>query len=442
MDETYDVVVLGTGLTECVLSGLLSVAGKKVLHIDRNDYYGGECASLTLDQVWKHFGLEGEPDAALGKVRQYNVDLVPKFLMANGTLVNMLLHTGVTRYLEFKSVSGSYVLADRRINKVPATEKEILASKLLGFWETKRFRDFVMFVIAYDEKNPKTQSSIKPDTPASALMKKFKLESGTIDVVGHAMALYTDNDWVKRPSLEVIKRMNLYFESLRAYGVSPYLYPVYGLGDLPQSFARLAAIYGGTYMLNKKVDGLTFDEAGHVNGVTCEGETAKCSTVIGDPSYFVDRRKQIGSVARCIAILDHPIGYTNDSESVQVILPSTQIKRKNDIYISMVSFAHNVAPKGKFLAIVSTTVEGTAGPEAELAAGVKYLGATLKTFYSSAPLYVSTSDFEKTGVHVSASYDATSHFMTIGEDIMRIYKQVTGEADVSYILVPKEEEKQ
>lgn len=33
MDEEYDVIVLGTGLTECVLSGLLSVEGKKVLHM-------------------------------------------------------------------------------------------------------------------------------------------------------------------------------------------------------------------------------------------------------------------------------------------------------------------------------------------------------------------------------------------------------------------------
>ena len=50
-DEEYDVVVLGTGLTECILSGLLSVEGKKVLHMDRNDYYGGESASLNLTQV-------------------------------------------------------------------------------------------------------------------------------------------------------------------------------------------------------------------------------------------------------------------------------------------------------------------------------------------------------------------------------------------------------
>lgn len=35
------VLTIEKGLTECVLSGLLSVEGKKVLHIDRQDYYGG-----------------------------------------------------------------------------------------------------------------------------------------------------------------------------------------------------------------------------------------------------------------------------------------------------------------------------------------------------------------------------------------------------------------
>jgi hypothetical protein len=60
MDEEYDCIVLGTGLTECVLSGLLSVSGKKVLHMDRNKYYGGESASLTpLEELYTKFGLPG-----------------------------------------------------------------------------------------------------------------------------------------------------------------------------------------------------------------------------------------------------------------------------------------------------------------------------------------------------------------------------------------------
>ena len=55
-DGEYDVIVLGTGMKECVLAGLLSVKGKKVLQIDRNDYYGGQCASLDMESLCKHFG--------------------------------------------------------------------------------------------------------------------------------------------------------------------------------------------------------------------------------------------------------------------------------------------------------------------------------------------------------------------------------------------------
>ena len=55
MDQEYDAIILGTGLKECLLAGLLSVDGKKILHMDRNSYYGGECASLNLDQLYKKF---------------------------------------------------------------------------------------------------------------------------------------------------------------------------------------------------------------------------------------------------------------------------------------------------------------------------------------------------------------------------------------------------
>ena len=34
-DGKYDVIILGTGLKECILSGLLSIKGKKVSTIDK-----------------------------------------------------------------------------------------------------------------------------------------------------------------------------------------------------------------------------------------------------------------------------------------------------------------------------------------------------------------------------------------------------------------------
>lgn len=136
MNEEYDVIVLGTGLTECILSGIMSVNGKKVLHMDRNPYYGGESASITpLEDLYKRFNIPGAPPASMGRGRDWNVDLIPKFLMANGQLVKMLLFTEVTRYLDFKVTEGSFVYKGGKIYKVPSTEAEALASSLMGLFE-------------------------------------------------------------------------------------------------------------------------------------------------------------------------------------------------------------------------------------------------------------------------------------------------------------------
>ena len=48
-----------------------------------------------------------------------------------GQLVKLLIHTGVTRYLEFKSVDGSYVYKQGKIHKVPACETEAMTSSKL-----------------------------------------------------------------------------------------------------------------------------------------------------------------------------------------------------------------------------------------------------------------------------------------------------------------------
>jgi Rab GDP dissociation inhibitor len=76
-DGEYDAIVLGTGLKECVISGLLSVQGKRVLQVDRNGYYGGDGASLNLSTLFEKFQA-GEAPANLGANRDYNIDLIPK----------------------------------------------------------------------------------------------------------------------------------------------------------------------------------------------------------------------------------------------------------------------------------------------------------------------------------------------------------------------------
>jgi len=307
----------------------------------------------------------------------------------------------------------------------------------MGFFEKRRFKDFLVFCSEYDPDKPKTHSGIKANDLTSKLVANYELEKSTQDVIGHALCLYRDETWLQAPAIETINRTKLYIDSLRHYGKSPYLYPIYGLGDLPQGFARLSAIYGGTYMLNKPIEGFSFDEFGRINGVKSEGEVAKCSAVIADPTYFPDKVKQIGQIVRCICIMNHPIPNTNDSESVQIILPQNQLKRKSDVYISCVSDTHEVAPKGHYIVLVSTTVE-TESPKSELDAGLQILGPVLHQFWSIDPVFEPAHDYKKEGLHISKSYDATSHFETIASDVIRIYQEITGETNVDHLFIPKD----
>ena len=74
-----------------------------------------------------------------------------------GELVKILILSGVTRYLEFKQVDGSYVYKKgAKIYKVPANEREALSTSLMGMFEKRRFKNFLHFVSNFDENDPKT----------------------------------------------------------------------------------------------------------------------------------------------------------------------------------------------------------------------------------------------------------------------------------------------
>ena len=355
-------MILGTGVSECVLSALLSVDGKKVLHIDRNDYYGAECASLSLSQLYNKF-RPGQPvPSDMGRDRDWAIDMIPKFMMANGEIVQMLVHTDVTRYLEFKQIAASYVYRDRRIAKVPSTEMEAVRSPLMGLFEKRRAKRFFEFLQNWRDNDPATHQNIDLDAwPMERVFKQFGLEPGTCDFIGHAMALHLDDTYLQRPARETYERILLYTSSMARYGKSPYIYPLYGLGELPQGFARLSAIYGGTYMLDKPVDEVITDEQGKFVGVRSGEETVKANMVIGDPSYFHSVKgkslvRETAKVVRAICILKHPIPSTDNSDSVQLIIPQNQVGRKHDIYIAEVSHAHNVCPRDLYIAQVLSLI--------------------------------------------------------------------------------------
>jgi Rab GDP dissociation inhibitor len=451
MDEIapdYDVVVLGTGLTECVLSGVLSVKGYKVLHIDRNDHYGGEAASVNIETLFRkytHVRPGEEPWKKYGRVNDWSIDLIPKLLMANGELTNILVSTKVTTYLDFRQIAGSYVQQGNgpraTVAKVPSDAGEALRSSLMGIFEKRRAKRFLEWVGDFKDDDPATHQGLNM---AACTMKevydKFGLEASTRDFVGHSMALYQLDDYITTPGVakETVNRIRLYVNSMARYGKSPYIYPLYGLGELPQGFARLSAIHGGTYMLNASIDEVLYED-GKVSGIKATMKerdeasdvmkfTTKAKKIIADPSYFPEKVKITGYVLRAICILKHPIEKTDGNDSLQLIIPQSQVGRKHDIYIAMVSAAHNVCPKGYYVAIVSTIAETNTNHHLELKPGFERLGEIEEKFMGPPiPLYAPVDSGVKDNIFISKSYDATSHFETTTDDVRDIYQRAEGE---------------
>ncbi|KAL3760099.1 hypothetical protein ACHAWU_002170 [Discostella pseudostelligera] len=425
-DGEYDAIVMGTGLKECVISGLLSVQGMRVLHMDRNNYYGADCASLNLTNLYEKFNA-GKPADNLGANRDFNVDLIPKFIMACGNLTKMLLHTKVTRYLEFKSIEGSYVYKGGKILKVPATPEEALRSPLMGLFEKRRFRSFLLFVDRYDENDAETHQgkNLKVMTMRE-LYDSFGLQPDTHQFISHAMCLELDDVHLDKPALATVKELQTYCYSLSRYGTSPYIYPVYGLGGLPEGFSRLCAIHGGTFMLNHDVDEIVYNDQGEAIGVKSGNAMARAKFVVGDPSYFPKNKvRATGQIVRCICFLNHPIPNCGDLESVQIIIPGPQVNRKNDIFVCSISSSHAVSAKGIYIAIVSTKMEGN-DADKEVIPGLALLGHIMQRFTMVATTYAPVSDGHDDKCYISSSFDASSHFEGDVEDLLSLYKRVTG----------------
>lgn len=104
-------------------------------------------------------------------------------------------------------------------------------------------------------------------------------------------------------------------DSVGRFGESPFIYPVYGLSGIPESFSRKSAVYGGTYMLNMKLTSLTRTEDGkHLLKGIWEGEEGSCTAkrIIAHPSYLKElglenKIKKVSTTVRYICILDHKI---------------------------------------------------------------------------------------------------------------------------------------
>jgi len=424
--------------------------------VDRSGSYGGTCASPNLTDLFKLFNDGKSPPKelfeALGRDKDYNVDLIPKFMMAEGVLKDVLVktkvHTSIQATAGFAAIGGCFVYSKSAgkgwfssgtagVEKLPATPGEALSSTLLGVLQKNALRSFLVFIAGCESAVRGGDGTNLSGMTSRELFKRF-FSASDVDLpqfVGHGMALFPDDGYLDRPASELVAAILLYRDSIARVGTSPFIYPVYGLSTLPEAFSRLCAVQGGVFMLRTDVKELLYED-GKVAGVLAkpdfadEAQAARAAVVIGDANYLPDskRGKPLGEVVRTICLTSAPPRGVS-TPSAQIIVPQAQVGRRHDIYMTVLSHKHNVCAAGKYVCIASTTSEGKPTVDAELEPALALLdkGAVVAKFDSKAPLYAASAAVPEDNVYCTGSYDATTHFQSVMKDVGGLWKLLTGE---------------
>lgn len=97
-----------------------------------------------------------------------------------------------------------------------------------------------------------------------------------------------------------------------------------------------------------------------------------------------------------------------------------------DIFIAVLNWTHCVVKKGYYLAIISTVVE-TDKPTEELKPAFEVIGDVLDTFITISSEYLPIDNSFSDNVFVTKSFDSLSHFQQDTNNVLELYKKMTGE---------------
>lgn len=377
LPSEYDVIVVGTGMAESIVAAAAARIGKKVLHLDGNDYYGGMWASFNLECLQKWLdecrakssdatvandnaslaapgetlvtagspfstvsnieeewllpeslpapeGGEGDdPNAPqvwskeklLSLNRKFNMDLAPKLLFARGALVELLISSNIARYAEFRSVTRVLTWLDNKIEFVPCSRSDVFKTKDVSIIEKRLLMKLLTICVEYKEEN--NEFAGFEDKKFVEYLKSKELTPNLTHYVLYAIAMSSENT----PCMEAVERTKRFLSSLGRYGNTPFLHPMYGSGELPQCFCRLCAVYGGVYHLKRAAEGVLIDQSEACKGiVSTKQRLGTQHLVIGvpnAPSSFLKSIPKKG-MSRAMFITDRSI-MPSEKESLTLL---------------------------------------------------------------------------------------------------------------------------
>lgn len=449
----YDVVVVGTGMTESIVAAAASRIGKKVLHLDSNEYYGGLWATFNfdglqkwiqdlkitksiqqndidikiendekflkasnqystvenIDETWliskdedlpklstkqsqteitddndeeknkktndddnienkdhtKHWTIE----RIKKEYRKFNIDLAPKLLFARGELVELLISSNIARYAEFRAVSRVATFMDNKLTQVPCSRADVFANKTVSVIEKRMLMQ--LLVSCMDQGIDSKEFDGYRDKTFLEYLNTKNLTPIVKHYVMQAIAMATDNTTCR----DGVTRTKHFLNSLGRYGNTPFLWPMYGSGELPQCFCRLCAVFGGVYCLKRQLDGVIINNEKCKSIISGKQKIKLEHLVVGQghiPSEIIENNGE-KNISRGIFITDRSIMQGDKENLTLLYCPPDDNNKQEPVTLIELGPSTNACPQGLFM--IHMTCKRTNTAKQDLAYVVeKFLG--------------------------------------------------------------------
>uniref|UniRef100_A0A663MS13 Rab proteins geranylgeranyltransferase component A n=1 Tax=Athene cunicularia TaxID=194338 RepID=A0A663MS13_ATHCN len=307
----------------------------------------GRDADITSENESSPSTASGEPALELGKTevapseisaqepkkitysqivregRRFNIDLVSKLLYARGLLIDLLIKSNVSRYAEFKNATRILAFREGKVEQVPCSRADVFNSRQLTMVEKRMLMKFLTFCLEY-EQHPDEYQDYENSTFAQFLRTQ-KLTPSLQHFILHSIAMVSETD---SSTLEGLQATKKFLQCLGRYGNTPFLFPLYGQGEIPQCFCRMCAVFGGIYCLRHSVRCLVVDkESGRCKAIVDHfGQRISANYFIVEDSYLSE---SVCTKVFVLSLCSSTMTCMKDTYLVHLTCPSTKTARED-----------------------------------------------------------------------------------------------------------------
>ncbi|XP_068437282.1 rab proteins geranylgeranyltransferase component A 1 [Clinocottus analis] len=248
--------------------------------------------------------------------RRFNIDLVSKLLFSRGSLVDLLIKSNVSRYAEFKNVTRILTYRHGQVEQVPCSRADVFASRQLSVVEKRKLMRFLTSCVEETEEQRAYNGR-----PYLEFLCDQKLGENLQHFLLHSIAMVTEDT----PTEDGLASTRHFLRCLGRYGNTPFLFPVYGLGEIPQCFCRMCAVFGGIYCLRHSVSCLLVDKKSNrcKAVIDSRGQRISCGHfVVEDGFVGADRKRRATPtrfLSRVVLITDSSILPSSSDQQVSMV---------------------------------------------------------------------------------------------------------------------------